>query len=227
MTKLLLIDDDVELCGLLSTFLRDFDFSVTACHDGRKGLLCALQDSPAIVVLDVMMPVLDGFEVLRQLRRRSSVPVLMLTARIEHNDRMQGFQAGADDYLPKPFHPEELMARCRAMLRRAAGRPHLQESITQVGGLRLDVESRRVWIGEDPLEVTSMEFEILDILARGAGRIVSRDEIWGAIHQREPSPFERALDTHISNVRKKIGGRGQVSIRTVRNSGYILAASSE
>ncbi len=221
----MLIDDDVELCALLRTFLKDFDFEITVCHDGRQGLQHALQDSPAIVVLDVMMPILDGFEVLRQIRRRSAVPVLMLTARIEHGDRMQGFLAGADDYLPKPFHPEELMARCRAMVRRLATKTPVREAITQVGGLRLDAESRRAWAGEESLEVTSMEFEILDILARGAGRIVSRDEIWAALHQREPSPFERALDTHISNVRKKIAGRGQVTIRTIRNTGYILAAT--
>jgi two-component system, OmpR family, response regulator CpxR len=225
VTKLLLIDDDVELCALLRTFLKDFDFDVTVCHDGRDGLQHALQDAPAIVVLDVMMPVLDGFEVLRQIRRRSAVPVILLTARIEHGDRMQGFQAGADDYLPKPFHPEELMARCRAMVRRTAAKAHASETVTQVGGLRLDAETRRAWADDEPLDITSMEFEILDILARGAGRIVSRDEIWAAIHQREPSPFERALDTHMSNVRKKIAGRGQVTIRTVRNTGYILAAT--
>lgn len=224
MARVLFVDDDTELCSLLVRFFRGSDIEIAFSHDGRTGLRRALEGSQDAIVLDVMLPVLNGFEVLRQIRRRSSIPVLMLTARTEHADRMLGFHIGADDYLSKPFHPEELAARCKALVRRSKAPASITPAaeILQLGELKLDSSARKVWTNGIAVEVTSMEFEIIDLLARGAGRVVGRDEIWAALHQREPSPLERALDTHISNLRKKICANGKVKIRTVRNAGYIL-----
>ncbi|MBY0505429.1 MAG: response regulator transcription factor [Bryobacteraceae bacterium] len=223
--RLLLIDDDAELCSLLGSFLAPHPVELTASHNGRDGLQLALDGRFDLVILDVMLPVIDGLEVLRQLRKRSRVPVLMLTARTELADRMAGFQEGADDYLSKPFHPEELLARCQVLVRRASDATHDRPTTIEMGGLRLETALRQAYVTGDAVSLTGMEFDILEILARAAGRIVGRDEIWAALHQREPSPFERALDTHISNLRRKLGGRGAVAIRTVRSAGYLLAVT--
>jgi two-component system response regulator CpxR len=226
MTRVLLVDDDAELGRLLTRFFSAHPVDLAVCGNGRDGLRQAIEGGFNVVLLDVMLPVLDGFEVLRQIRRRSDLPVMMLTARSEHEDRMAGFRGGADDYLAKPFHPEELLARCLALQRRSqsaaqAGSPEPVE----VGGVLLDSARRQAFSGREPLELTVMEFDILDILARSAGRIVTRDEIWATLHHREPSPFERALDTHLRNLRKKLNGRSSIAIRTVRSAGYVLSAS--
>lgn len=223
--RVLLVDDDAELCGLLSAYLSGAEFAVTAVYDGREGLQAALDSSIRLVLLDVMLPGLDGFEVLRQIRLHSAVPVIMLTARATHEDRISGFRGGADDYLPKPFHPEELVERCRALLRRSAVVPQSANGdVTHAGQLTLDRSTRQALLANEPLALTGMEFDILELLARSAGRVVGRDEIWAALYQRQASPFERSLDTHISNVRRKMAGRGGVTIRTVRNAGYMVAA---
>jgi two-component system response regulator CpxR len=219
--KVLLIDDDVKLGELLSQFLVRNQVSVSSMMNGRDGLREALEGAYDLILLDVMLPVMDGFEVLRLIRRRSAVPVILLTARTEHEDRLEGFKHGADDYLSKPFHPEELLARCRALLRRSS--VTAQKMNYQVGELSLDSSSKQALADGTPLELTIMEFDLLDQLAHRPGRVVTREEIWAAIHQREPSPSERALDTHISNLRKKMAGRGGVSIRTIRNTGYLLS----
>ncbi len=169
-----------------------------------------------------MFPGLDGFEILTQLRRRSAVPVIMLTARGAQHDRILGLNAGADDYRSKPFGPEELAARIAAVLRRSRHTLTSKPESTAVGRLRLSAATRRVWLGDQPLEITSTEFDILDILARAAGRVVSRDEVWGMLYQRKASPVERSVEVHISRLRRKTEGAGIV-IRTVRGVGYLLA----
>jgi two-component system response regulator CpxR len=140
---------------------------------------------------------------------------------------MSGFKGGADDYLSKPFHPEELLARCQALMRRLQGAGAAEGAkVLEIGGLTLDSGQRQAFAGGESLELTGMEFEVLDILARASGRVVTRDEMWASIHQRELSPFERALDTHMSNLRRKLSGRSSVAIRTVRSSGYVLSVTA-
>jgi len=225
--NLLLIDDDVELCSLMADFFAQHHLSLEAVHDGCRGLARAIEGGFSLVILDVMLPVLDGFEVLRQLRRRSQVPVLMLTARTGQRDRIAGLETGADDYLPKPFGPEELLARIRAILRRA-GRPIPQKAtILEAGPIRLNSQSREVWRDDERIELTSIEFDIIDFLIRSAGRVVSRDELSAVLYQRESTPYERSLDVHISHLRKKLDRPERQLIRTVRGVGYLLTPGSE
>jgi two-component system response regulator CpxR len=223
---LLLVDDDAELCGLMLDFFSQHGFRVESTYDGRRGLARALEGGFDLVLLDVMLPGLDGFEVLHQLRRQSSVPVIMLTARTEQADRISGLNAGADDYLPKPFGPEELLARIRAVLRRAS-QSGLEAKALQAGSLRLDSTTRQVWRGGTRLELTSVEFEILSLLMRSAGRSVSRDEIAGILYHREAMPYERAIDVHVSHLRKKLEHQGHSMIRSVRGVGYLFCAEPE
>jgi DNA-binding response OmpR family regulator len=220
---ILLVEDDAELCALMADFFSQHEFALEAAHDGRRGLLRALEGNFDLVILDGMLPALDGFEVLKQLRRRSHVPVIMLTARTEEHDRIAGLNAGADDYLPKPFGPEELLARIRAVLRRSGAMEPGKTQTLEIDGLTLDARSREVWAGTERIDVTSIEFDILDLLARSAGRIVSRDELTTALHQRESNPYERSLDVHISHLRKKLERGDMTPIRTVRGVGYMFA----
>jgi DNA-binding response OmpR family regulator len=217
--RILLIDDDTDLCGLMVDFFAQHDIAVEFAHDGRQGLARAVGERFDLVILDVMLPFLNGFQVLEQIRRRSSVPVIMLTARTEERDRVTGLNAGADDYLPKPFGPEELLARVRAVMRRT-GTGESSLSAVQCGDVRLNPQTREVWHGERPIDLTSIEFEILDFLMRSAGRAVSRDELTAVLYQREATPYERALDVHISHLRKKLEVDGQTLIHTVRGVGY-------
>src|SRR5712675_244392 len=154
MVKILLIDDESELCSLMADFFSGNEFALEAVHDGRRGLARALEGGFDLIILDVMLPVLDGFEVLAQIRRRSAVPVIMLTARIEQLDRIAGLDAGADDYLPKPFGPGELLARIRAVLRRAGHTGSAKSPVLEVAGLRLNSQTREVWLDDVPVEVT-------------------------------------------------------------------------
>jgi two-component system response regulator CpxR len=219
---MLLIEDDVDLCDLMGEFFRGHNFQLEAAHDGPSGLKRALAGGFDVILLDVMIPVLDGFEVLRALRRRSATPVIMLTARTEREDRIGGLDLGADDYLPKPFEPGELLARIRAVLRRAGHTEQRDEKLTR-GALSVDPALRRASIDNEPVDLTSLEFDILLLLVRAAGRIVSRDEITAALHQREATPFERSLDVHISHLRKKLSRGDEAPIRTIRGVGYMLA----
>ena len=223
--SILLIEDDADLCGLMRDYFAEQGFLVEAVHDGRKGLARSIEGGFDLIILDVMLPSLDGFEVLRQLRKRSDTPVIMLTARTAEADRVAGLNSGADDYLPKPFGPEELLARIRAVLRRS-GKAALPQTI-EAGGIKLNAQDRSAWWRNEPLELTTLEFDILEILARAAGRTVSRDELTGALHQRPLSPYDRSLDVHISHLRKKIERGGQVLIRTVRGVGYQFAPGVE
>lgn len=222
--SLLLVDDDAELCGMMREYLAQAGHRLECAHDGRTGLACVLNGLFDLVILDVMLPVLDGFEVLKQLRRRMSVPVIMLTARVQQHDRIEGLNAGADDYLPKPFDPDELLARVRAVLRRTeALRPSADE--LNVGGLRLNPATRQAWSGGVAVELTSMEFDLLEMLARSAGRVVSREEITAALFEREATPYDRFLDVHISHLRKKLND-GPRMIRTIRGVGYIFTGAN-
>jgi two-component system, OmpR family, response regulator CpxR len=223
--RILAIEDDAELGMLMRDYFAQHSLEVEAVHDGRAGLARALSGEHDLILLDVMLPVLNGFEVLRQLRRLRSIPVIMLTARTEQSDRVVGLNAGADDYLPKPFDPEELLARVRAVLRRAGHPSASPEQAVEVGGLTLDPPARQVRCGRRPLELTSIEFDILELLMRSAGRTVTRDELSAVIHQRCATPYERSLDVHVSHLRKKLHGAGGCSIRTVRGAGYHFSAA--
>lgn len=219
--RILMVDDDEELCGLVQELLAREGFAMTTEHSGASGLRAALRGGYALVILDVMLPVLDGFSVLRQVRRHSNVPVIMLTARATEQDRVSGLGEGADDYLVKPFAAAELLARIRAVLRRTLQRPGLTPTVLQAGELRLDVQSRTTSIHGRPIELTPTEFTILEVLMRAVGRIVSRDELSSVLHQRETTPYERSLDVHVSHLRRKLEGAGWTAIRTVRGQGYI------
>ena len=196
---------------------------VQAVHDGRRGMTRALEGHFDLVILDVMMPVLDGFEVLRQLRKHSTVPVIMLTARTEQEDRVTGLNAGADDYLSKPFGPEELLARMRAVWRRAKASA-IELQALSAGVLRLDPSTRMVWENDQRLSFTSVEIDMLELLMRSAGRVVSREELTAGILQRELTPWDRSVDVHISHLRKKL--EGLASIQTVRGVGYLFASGA-
>jgi two-component system response regulator CpxR len=226
-TSILLIEDDADLCSLMRDYFAEHGFRIEAAHDGRQGLARSIERTFDLIILDVMLPVLDGFEVLRQLRKRSQTPVIMLTARTAESDRVAGLNAGADDYLPKPFGPEELLARIRAVLRRVGKTEGGAPQTIEAGGVRLSPQSRQAWLRDERLELTALEFDILEILLRGAGRTVSRDELTGALHQRPSNPYERSLDVHISHLRKKLERGSHVHIRTIRGVGYQFATGVE
>jgi DNA-binding response OmpR family regulator len=222
---ILLIDDDTELCSLMTDFFSQHEFQLEAAHDGRRGLARALEGKFDLILLDVMLPVLDGFALLQQIRKRSNVPVIMLTARTEQGDRIEGLEKGADDYLPKPFGPEELLARIRAVLRRTGNAVADRSSLVRVGELLLNAATRDVWLQESEVNLTSTEFDILEFLARSAGRVVSREELTAMLYQREATPYERALDVHVSHLRKKLEPCNRVAIRSIRGVGYLLSAA--
>jgi len=219
--SLLLIDDDAELCGMMREFFTQAGHRLECAYNGREGLSCALNGPHDLVILDVMLPVLDGFAVLQQLRRRKQVPVIMLTARVQQQDRIQGLDAGADDYLPKPFDPDELLARVRAVLRRTESAPAAPAESFTVGSVRVNPSTREAWSAGKLVDLTSTEFDLLEMLVRSAGRIVSRDEITAALFDREATPYDRFLDVHISHLRKKLQG-GPRLIRTIRGVGYMF-----
>jgi DNA-binding response OmpR family regulator len=223
--SLLLVDDDAELCGMMREFFAQTGHRLECAYNGREGLTCALNGTHDLVILDVMLPVLDGFGVLTQLRRRKSVPVIMLTARVQQQDRIQGLDAGADDYLPKPFDPDELLARVRAVLRRTEARIPVAADSLSIGAIRLDPSTREVWSSGALVELTEMEFDLLEMLIRSAGRVVSREEITAALFEREATPYDRFLDVHISHLRKKLEN-GRRLIRTVRGVGYVFAGAN-
>jgi two-component system response regulator CpxR len=224
---ILLVDDDTSLCSLMKEFFFEHGFQIEAVHQGDRGLARALEQPYDLVILDVMLPGIDGFEVLKQLRWRSSVPVILLTARTDQQDRIAGLNAGADDYLSKPFGPHELLARVRAVLRRTDNaNPQIQPAI-RFGDLTLDAQTRELRNGGELVELTSIEFAILDVLMRSPGRIISRSELSAILYQRDTTPFERTIDVHISHLRKKLDTNESVSIRSVRGIGYTLVGKKE
>ena len=225
--NILLIDDDVELCSLLGEFLKREGFNVDCVNDGSSGLERASQPGIDLVVLDVMLPGIDGFEILRRLRAHNKVPVIMLTARGEDVDRIIGLEIGADDYLAKPFNPRELAARIRAILRRYEARPPVTSSSrVEVNGIALDPASREVFSNGKRIELTTFEFDILEMLMRSAGRVLSRDALMENFYNRKATPFDRSIDMHISHLRKKLE-RGDSIIKTIRGVGYQLARTPE
>jgi len=221
MSEVLLIDDDVELCELVSEYLGGEGFTVDAVHNGDSGLRRALEGGHDLVILDVMLPGLTGFEVLRKLRETSAVPVLMLTARGEDVDRIVGLEMGADDYLAKPFNPRELAARIRAILRRASSEPEMSDRIG-VDDIVVDLGTRCVSVDAEEVPLTGVEFSLLEALVRSAGNVVSRDDLSRAALFRRTNSFDRSLDVHISNLRRKLGptAAGGERIKTVRGLGY-------
>jgi DNA-binding response OmpR family regulator len=225
----LVIDDDVELCNLVSRFLVREGFQIDAVNGGAQGIERALSGDYALVVLDVMMPEMSGFDVLRRIRAESPMPVLMLTARGDALDRVLGLEMGADDYLPKPFSPPELAARIRAILRRAkpgtTTTPAAGASTIAVGDIELDTGARVVRHGHQILNLTTVEFDLLEALMRAAGQVVNREKLTRDILGRDFSPFDRSIDTHVCNLRKKIGPLpdGTDRIKGVRGIGYLYA----
>jgi len=228
--RILVIDDDNELCGLVGEYLQPEGFQVEFCYDGEHGLERALSGEHLLVVLDIMLPGINGLEVLRRIRGASRIPVLLLTARGEDVDRIVGLEIGADDYLPKPFNPRELVARIRAVLRRSKGAEGagIPEALS-VGDIELDPATRTVRQKGKPVELTSVEFNLLEVLLREAGRVVTRERLVDTVLSRKFSPFDRSIDMHVSKVRKKLGDSEHSSdhIKTVRGVGYIFTHPRE
>lgn len=228
MDRILVIDDDTELCELLTDYLAGQGFAVDAVHEGRQGAEQALAGNCELVVLDVMLPGMDGFDVLRRIRSESRVPVIMLTARGDDIDRIVGLELGADDYLPKPFNPRELVARIRAIQRRSAGnRPVASAAPAElrVGDVTLCPTSRQVRRDGETIDLTSVEFNLLEVLLARAGQVVDRETLVEEVLGRRLSAYDRSIDVHISALRKKLGrmaGRNE-RIRTIRGIGYLYA----
>ena len=228
MQQILVIDDDVELCELVAEYLEPEGYKVEAVHEGPEGVARSLSGEHALVVLDYMLPGLNGFEVLRQIRAKSSLPIVMLTARGDDMNRIIGLQIGADDYLPKPFNPMELVARINAVLRRSHTDPDQipAPEVVVVGDIELDKRTRAVLRAGEPVELTAVEYSLLVKLVSKPGRIIEREELVKDVLHRELSPFDRSIDTHVSNLRRKLGHtvNGLERIKTVRSVGYIYAS---
>ena len=213
--KFLVVDQDVEHCGMLRELFEESGYFVEFESDGDRGVLRTQTESYDLLILDAI----DGFEILRRVRDRSQIPVLILSARADRSDRVNGLRAGADDYLAKPFDPEELLARIQAILRRARGQKQPAPESMEIGELRLLPASRDVYFQGKRLDLTAMEVEILECLMGSFGKAVSRDRLSLRLYNRLSAPFERNIDTHVSRIRRKMGdGRGM--ILSVRGTGY-------
>ncbi len=231
MNRILVIDDDIELCELLTDYLSAEDFVVQSVNRGDQGAQQALSEAYALIVLDVMLPGMNGFEVLRQIRAASKVPVIMLTARGDDIDRIVGLELGADDYLPKPFNPRELVARIRAIQRRSenvtnrTARGDQQSSEFQVGDIVLSPANRSVKRSGELIELTSVEFSLLEILLQQAGVVISREDLVEKTLGRRLSAYDRSIDVHISALRKKLGHQcgNSERIKTIRGIGYLYS----
>jgi two-component system response regulator CpxR len=228
MHQILVVDDDIELCELVAEYLEPDGYKVEAVHDGETGLTRALSGEHVLAVLDYMLPGLNGFELLKQIRNRSRLPIVMLTARGDAVSRIVGLQIGADDYLPKPFDPLELLARINAVLRRTL--PDLEEpDILAIGDIQMDHRTRTVRRSGETVELTLVEYALLEKLIGSAGRIVPREELVKDVLHRSMSPFDRSMDTHVANLRRKLGHQvnGVERIKTIRSVGYIYAVTGE
>lgn len=224
MRQLLMVDDDEKLVALVREYLAPEGFAVAAAHDGPAGLAALAAAEPMLVILDLMLPGLDGLEVCRRIRASSAVPILMLTARGDETDRIVGLELGADDYLPKPFNPRELLARIRAILRRGRRRSDGGEAAGAAGGIVVDARARRVMVDGNAVELTSTEFDLLAALVANAGRVLSRDQLLEAVHGPGWAAYDRSVDVHVSRIRQKIEAdpaRPQ-RLKTVRGVGYQL-----
>jgi DNA-binding response OmpR family regulator len=216
--RVLVIDDDRKLFGLLSTYLGSVGFDVAAAHDADSGLSLLRSERPDAVVLDVMLPGVDGFEVCRTIRRTSSVPIIMLTARGEVTDRVVGLELGADDYVPKPFEPRELVARIHAVLRRG----RTGEEVWSFGPLRVDPQRRSAYLEDAPIPLTTAEFDLLELLIQSRGRVLTRTNILDGVRGESWDAFDRSIDVLVSRLRQKLGDdpRQPRYVRTVRGTGY-------
>ncbi len=227
--KILIVDDDKKLCRLVQDYLKPMGFEVRSAHTGAEGLDMALSGDFEAVILDVMLPGIDGFEFLKILRKKSDIPVLMLTARGDETDRIVGLEMGADDYLPKTFSTRELLARLRAVTRRSRNADRKSTSISEddlliMGDLQISKNSRTVLLGEEILTLTPLEFDILLCLAMSAGRVLTRDQLLDMVAGRTYEVFDRSIDVHISSLRRKLGEdpRRPRYIKTVRATGYMF-----
>jgi DNA-binding response OmpR family regulator len=225
----LLVEDDQRLATLTREYLEGHGVAVVHVSDGRRGLEEALSGRYEAVLLDLMLPGKDGLEVCRELRSRSDVPILVLTARGEEADRVMGLELGADDYLAKPFSPRELLARIRAVVRRAKGRAGPQASAVKVGDLVVDPAARRVTLSGKEVALTGYEFSLLDALARRAGRVLTREQLMELARGSAEEAFDRSIDVHVSRLRQKLGDdpKRPRLIKTVRGAGYLLAGDGE
>ena len=223
--RLLLVDDDTELTTLLGELLAHEGFTVDTQAVGAGAAERAVTGGYALAILDVMLPDTSGFEILKAIRRRSALPVILLTARGDDVDRIVGLEIGADDYVPKPFNSRELTARIRAVLRRAVPRAEAERKVLGVDDVTLDVSARRVTRGGQAVDLTSVEFDLLQVLLESAGEPVSRETIAEAVLGRRFDPFDRSIDMHISNLRRKLGpsDHGDERIKPVRGVGHIYA----
>ena len=226
MDKILLIDDDEDLCELVTEYLRVEGFAVESVNDGASGLERAKSGDYDLLTLDVMMPKMNGLDLLRELRKESKIPVLMLTARGDDMERIVGLEIGADDYLPKPFNPRELAARIRAILRRASSGEDAEQNKSdkiQIDGIEISETARSAKLRGEEINLTAVEFDLLVALIKQAGKTVRKEDLSLRVLDRKLSPFDRSLDMHISNLRKKLGARagGEERIKTIRSVGYI------
>jgi DNA-binding response OmpR family regulator len=227
-THLLLVDDDVKLCRLVREYLEPLGYQVSSAHTGPDGLQLALAVSYDAIILDVMLPGLDGFEILKRLRAKSNVPVLMLTGLGDEADRIVGLEIGADDYLPKTFSTRELLARLRAVIRRsrltAVQKGDERQPAVVVGELRVDPEARVALLGTQPLSLTAVEFDLLLSLAKAAGRVKTRERLLLEVAERDFEAFDRSIDVHISSIRKKLNDDPKEPhyIQTIRGVGYMM-----
>ncbi len=219
-TNILIADDDVELCELLREFFESEEFSVQLAHDGKAALLALEKPGFDLMVLDVMMPEMNGLDVLKELRRDNRIPVIMLTARGDDLDRILGLELGADDYVAKPCNPRELLARIRAVLRRTGSTG--VSNVLQVDDLELNQGSRSLLLRGEPVELTSTEFSILQSLLQNGGAVVSKRDLYIEALGREPVAHDRSVDMHVSNLRRKLGPglNGENRIETIRGIGY-------
>jgi len=228
-SRLLLVDDDQKYCRLISDYLSRYGYEVTAVHDGQSGLQLSVGHGFDAIILDVMLPGLDGYAVLKKLREQSQIPVLMLTALGDETDRIVGLEIGADDYLPKTFSPRELLARLRAVLRRTKAVEQSNKTEIIVGSLAIDLLARRANLGDELLTLTPVEFDLLVVLAQAKGRVQTREHLLNEIRERNYDIFDRTIDVHISALRRKLQDdpKNPRFIRTVRAAGYMLIDQSE
>ena len=227
--RILMIEDDVSLASMVSEYLQAAGVQVDAAHDAASGLAALSRTKPDAVILDVMLPDLDGFEVCRRIRANSDVPVIMLTARGDDADRIVGLELGADDYLPKPFNPRELLARLRAVLRRSARAQSGARDVMRFGRLEIDSASRRVTLGEVPCNLTGYQFDVLHVLASNAGRVMSREQLMDHLRGDSLEAFDRSIDVHVSRIRAAIEDDPHHPRRiiTVRGAGYVFTSEQD
>lgn len=232
--KIIMVDDDQDLCRLVADYLEPMGYEVDAAHNGSQGLKMILEGDYQAVILDVMMPQMDGFDVLKRLRKESDIPVLMLTARGEETDRIVGLEMGADDYLPKTFSSRELLARLRAVTRRYTiskrqAEPEEKDPTIVFADLEIEQSSHTVRLNKKTLNLTPLEYDLLTSLANSVGRVLSRDQLLDAIAERNYEVFDRSVDVHISSLRRKLGEdpRSPRFIQTIRGTGYMFKKPGE